>query len=107
MGDPLMGIVDELRGASSAEDFFRLLEVPFDPLVIAPARLHILRRMGQSLAATPVEGLEEPAARAQLRAALLEAYQAFLTSTPLEQRLFKVHRKASRELLFARGRRGG
>jgi nitrogenase-stabilizing/protective protein len=103
MGDALMGIVDELRAASSAEDFFRLLEVDHDPQVLGPARLHILRRMGQSLQATPLEALEEAEARTRLRAALEAAYRDFVTSTPLEQRVFKVHRQARRALLFAPG----
>jgi nitrogenase-stabilizing/protective protein len=97
-----MGIVDELRGLSSAEDFFHRLGVAYDPTVLGPARLHILRRMGQSLGQASLQGLGEEEALAVCRAALESAYAAFVTSTPLQERLFKVHRNARRQLLFAR-----
>jgi nitrogenase-stabilizing/protective protein len=97
-----MGIVDELKTLSTAEDFFHRLEVEFDPRVLNPARLHILRRMGESLARTPVEGLDDGEARAVFRSALQAAYADFVSSSPLEQRVFKVHKNARRQLLFAR-----
>jgi nitrogenase-stabilizing/protective protein len=99
-----MGIADELRGLSSAEDFFHLLGVEFEPRVLNPARLHIMRRMGESLSRTSVEGLEEQQVRAVFRDALQAAYGAFVTGSPLDQRVFKVHRNARRQLLFARRR---
>ena len=40
----------ELKGASSAEDFFALLQVDYDAKVINVARLHILKRMSEYLA---------------------------------------------------------
>ena len=44
-----MTILDDLRKLSSAEEFFDVLGVDYDPAVIRVARLHILRRMGEYL----------------------------------------------------------
>ena len=41
-----MTLRKKLEALSSAEDFFLLLDIPFDPEVLRVARLHILRRMG-------------------------------------------------------------
>ena len=100
-----MAIVDELKRLSCAEEFFARLEVAYQPEVLAPARLHILRRMGQTLAATTLEGLAEDQVEARCRAALAQAYADFAASSPLEQRVFKVHRDARRALLFKGPRR--
>jgi nitrogenase-stabilizing/protective protein len=99
-----MGIADELKRASAAEDFFRVLEVPYQPEVLGRARLHILKRMRDVLAAKPLEGAGEAAVRAAYRSALEEAYGAFVSSSPIEQRVFKVHQDARRALLFRKPR---
>jgi len=85
-----MSVLEELRSLSSAEEFFACLEVPYDPNVINVTRLHILKRMGQYLRADSLEGLDDETARAQCRAHLEKAYVDFVTSTPLDQRVFKV-----------------
>jgi nitrogenase-stabilizing/protective protein len=95
-GDHTMtGILDELRGLSAAEDFFRTLGVKYDPEVLNVARLHILRRMGTYLSQTAPEA-DDDAQRAQCRAQLQRAYDDFTRSTPLSERVFKVHRDAVR-----------
>nr|WP_244909418.1 nitrogenase stabilizing/protective protein NifW [Nitrospirillum amazonense] len=94
----MMGVLDELSRLSSAEDFFVFLEVPFDAAVVRVARLHILRRMGQYLRGSEVEGvfagLDEGEIRTLCRSHLEQAYQDFVASTPIAERLFKVHRDA-------------
>jgi nitrogenase-stabilizing/protective protein len=89
-----MSILDELRQLSSAEDFFEKLEVDYDPAVVRVARLHILRRMGEYLAGADLEGVSEAEMRAVCKERLGRAYADFVSSTPIEQRLFKVHRDA-------------
>ncbi|ACI51335.1 nitrogen fixation protein NifW [Gluconacetobacter diazotrophicus PA1 5] len=91
----MMGILDELRGLSAAEDFFRTLGVKYDAEVLNVARLHILRRMGTYLSQAELEP-DEDAARAQCRAQLQRAYDDFTRSTPIAERVFKVHRDAVR-----------
>ncbi|WP_044559142.1 nitrogenase stabilizing/protective protein NifW [Azospirillum sp. B4] len=93
-----MGVLAELGRLSAAEEFFVFLEVPYDIAVVRVARLHILRRMGQYLRGSEEEGafdgLDEGAIRALCRAHLEQAYQDFVASSPIAERLFKVHRDA-------------
>jgi nitrogenase-stabilizing/protective protein len=93
-----MSILDELAKLSAAEEFFDCLEIPFDPKVVQVARLHILRRMGQYLKGSEVEnafeGLTDENIRALCRSHLEQAYKDFLASTPIQERLFKVHKQA-------------
>src|ERR1035437_3360377 len=90
-----MTVLEQLTKLSSAEDFFRFLDVPFDPAVLNVARLHILRRMGDNLRKSAMEP-DETKARAYFRAHLERAYQDFVHSSPIEERVFKVHQDAIR-----------
>lgn len=91
-----MTVLDELRTLSTAEDFFNFLEIPYDPLVLDVARLHILKRMGEYLRKNKAAlgDADDAAARALCRAHLERAYNDFIESTPLEQRVFKVLKEA-------------
>jgi nitrogenase-stabilizing/protective protein len=88
-----MNIVDRLARLSSAEDFFHELDVPYDPAVLNVARLHILRRMGEYMRDLPTECGEEESYEL-VRGHLLRAYLDFVHSTPMEQKVFKVHQQA-------------
>ncbi|HEY8214847.1 MAG TPA: nitrogenase stabilizing/protective protein NifW [Methylocystis sp.] len=92
MSEP--AILEQLKKASCAEEFFALLGVDFDPKVVNVARLHILRRMGQYLFSEDLCELDEATVTQRCRDFLERAYQDFLTSTPINERLFKVHKDA-------------
>lgn len=83
-------ILNRLKGLSAAEDFFRALNVTYDPHVLDVCRLHILKRMGQYLASEDFDGLPDRVVAARARATLQRAYDDFQTSSPLKQRVFKV-----------------
>ncbi|HUI22037.1 MAG TPA: nitrogenase stabilizing/protective protein NifW [Methylocella sp.] len=93
-----MSMLDELGRLSAAEEFFAFLDVPFDASVVQVARLHILRRMGQYLKGSQIDGvfdgLSESEVRALCREHLEQAYQDFVKSSPIQERLFKVHKEA-------------
>ncbi|MEW6596392.1 MAG: nitrogenase stabilizing/protective protein NifW [Pseudomonadota bacterium] len=91
-----MTILDELRQLSSAEEFFAVLGVEFDPAVLRVARLHILRRMGEYLHAEALASLSPEAAREACRTQLQRAYDDFVQSSPLDQRVFKVLKDAAK-----------
>ncbi|MGO4869580.1 MAG: nitrogenase stabilizing/protective protein NifW [Roseiarcus sp.] len=82
--------IDELKALYCAEDFFRALEVPYDPNVLGVARLHILKRMGQHIAALAPDGQSDDEVRRACREALKSAYQEFTAKAPIDSRLFKV-----------------
>jgi hypothetical protein len=85
-----MSIIDEMKTLSAAEDFFHLLDVPFEPAVMNRARLHILKRMGLLLAGGELSGLDDDEAEARARALLQAAYSEFAGAQAIEKRLFKV-----------------
>lgn len=93
-----MSLLDQLQALSSAEDFLDFLGVDHDPAVVRVARLHIMRRMGQYLRGSEVEGALEAADDAALRALcrehLAQAYADFVVSSPIAERVFKVHQDA-------------
>ena len=87
------GQLADFRRCSTAEEYFILLDVDYDPRVLAVNRLHILRYFANQLvelhdtrteAGNPVELLRE------YRAALIRSYEAFPTASALDHRLFKV-----------------
>ncbi|WFU29034.1 nitrogenase stabilizing/protective protein NifW [Bradyrhizobium sp. CB1717] len=92
---PAIGILDRLSKASSAEDFFSLLGVDYDPKIVNVARLHILKRMGQYFAEEQFAGAAEPEIRARCKAMLERAYADFVASSPIDQRVFKVLKEAA------------
>ncbi len=92
MSEP--AILEQLKKASCAEDFFALLGVDYEPKVVNVARLHILRRMGQYLFSEDLCELDDATVTERCKEFLQRAYQDFLKSTPIDERLFKVHKDA-------------
>ena len=88
------GILARLNNASSAEDFFALLGVDYDPKHVNVVRLHILRRMGQYLVSEDFAVMPEAEVTERCRAVLAQAYADFIASSPLDQRVFKVLKDA-------------
>ncbi|TIX51647.1 nitrogenase stabilizing/protective protein NifW [Alteraurantiacibacter aquimixticola] len=93
-----MSLLEDLQQLSSAEEFFDFLDVPYEPQVVHVARLHIMRRMGQYLRGSEVEGALEDAGDEALRTLcrehLQQAYDDFVASSPIAERVFKVHQEA-------------
>ncbi|WFU14710.1 nitrogenase stabilizing/protective protein NifW [Bradyrhizobium sp. CB3481] len=100
---PAAGILYRLNKACSAEEFFALLGVDYDPQIVNVARLHILKRMGQYLAKEQFTGAAEAEVRARCKAVLQQAYADFVASSPIEQRVFKVLQDAVAEPKKHRG----
>jgi nitrogenase-stabilizing/protective protein len=90
-----VNIMNELGGLSSAEDFFVTLDLSYDPAILNVARLHIMRRMGQYLRSTELTDLNnDDEVRRACRSHLETAYQDFVRSSPIAERVFKVHQDA-------------
>jgi nitrogenase-stabilizing/protective protein len=75
-----------------AEEYFEFFKLPYDSQIVNVNRLHILKKFSQYIqeidASSPE--LSEEDKLSQYRAALQQAYEVFLSSTPIEQKLFKV-----------------
>jgi nitrogenase-stabilizing/protective protein len=89
-----MSVFDELRKLHSAEDFFEALGVEYDPAVVRVARLHILRRMAEYLAKNDFDGVADDEVRSACKDTLSKAYADFVESSPIAERVFKVHKDA-------------
>ncbi len=87
-------VLAALKSAGSAEDFFTLLGVPYEPKVLQVARLHILKRMSEYLEGDDLDSLPDPVVAARCKTVLERAYEDFVNSTPLKERVFKVLKQA-------------
>lgn len=83
-----------LKELGSAEEFFRYFEVPFEQRKLDVARLHILKRMSEYLRIDETESMDDATLWQTCKDTLERAYRDFQTSSPLEQRGFKVLRQA-------------
>jgi nitrogenase-stabilizing/protective protein len=92
-----MSVLNDLRRLSAAEDFFKYLDVAYEPRVLNVARLHILRRMGEHLSREASAEATEADTHARCRTHLQAAYADFVARSPIEERVFKVHKDAVRE----------
>lgn len=86
-----------LQTLHSAEDFFKILDVPYDPVKVNVVRMHIMKRMGQYLANEDFEGVPDETVKERCRTTLERAYADFQTSDPLKERVFKVLKEAVEE----------
>ena len=83
-------VLSDLEKLPSAEDFFSYLKIDYDPQVLRVCRLHILKRMGKYLEAHDFSGASEDLIFASAQETLARAYQDFVASRPIDQRVFKV-----------------
>ena len=80
----------DLEELVSAEDFLDYFQVPYDPDVVRVNRLHILQRFHDYLARLdPLPETAEPR-RALFAERLTRAYQDFVESDALTEKVFRV-----------------
>jgi len=84
-------LLDAMQKFSAAEEFFDFLGVDYLPQVVQVNRLHILKRFQQYIGRDPVpEGLAEAAEREAYKGKLQNAYQDFVESNSVAEKVFKV-----------------
>ena len=89
--DQELTLAEAMEELTSAEDFLDFFAVPYDAKVVQVNRLHILQRFHDYLARqAPNLPPEEEAQRGIYRLWLERAYQDFVSSTPLDEKVFKV-----------------
>ena len=79
---------------TTAEEFLEFFRIPYDAQVLATCRLHILQRFHDYVAETDFGETGEEERLAQARDLLARAYDDFVRSDPLTERVFKVLRDA-------------
>lgn len=82
----------EFNQLSNAEQYLEFFGLPYDPQIVNVNRLHILQKFSNLIKerAPELAGLSEAETLEQYRAALQQAYNLFVTSNSLQQKLFKV-----------------
>jgi len=93
----------ELRELETAEDFLEAFAIPYDPQVVRTSRLHILQRFHDYLAQADDPG-ETAAQAAAVKALMQRAYEDFVRSDPLTERVFKVLKDAQKKPAAPAGR---
>ena len=84
---------DDLSDLESAEDFLDYFAIDYDPATVKVARLHILQRFHDYLSGATIP--EDETASYELHAKLLaRAYGDFVESSPIDERVFSVLKKA-------------
>ena len=84
-------LFNTMQKFSGAEEFLDFLGVDYVPQVVQVNRLHILKRFQQYLGRDPVpEGLPEADERAAYKDRLQQAYQDFVQSNAVVEKVFKV-----------------
>ncbi len=83
--------LQQLKALSSAEEFLQFFGVPFDQNVVNVSRLHILKRFFQYIRQqTLLPQTDELQMFTVYRELLTKAYADFVTSTPAQEKVFKV-----------------
>jgi nitrogenase-stabilizing/protective protein len=80
---------------SAAEEFLDFLEVDYQQSVVNVSRLHILKRFNQYIARHSFEGTTDAELKAEYKALLEQAYQDFVKSDAVTEKVFKVFQDAT------------
>jgi nitrogenase-stabilizing/protective protein len=82
----------EFNQLVNAEEYLEFFELSYDPQFVNVNRLHILQKFSTLIKAIASEfpELNDSEKLERYRTALQEAYNTFTTSSPLDEKLFKV-----------------
>ncbi len=94
-------LLEELTELESAEDFLDYFGIAFDPAVVQVYRLHILQRFHDYLhTAEPTMPAAAIAKKAVYAGLLQQAYQDFVQSDALTEKVFKVFHRNEPHTVF-------
>lgn len=84
--------LSEFKTLVNAEDYLSFFDIPFDQGFVNVNRLHILKQFALLLRQVDeaFSDVTESERLEKYKLALTEAYEVFLTSSPLQTKLFKV-----------------
>ncbi len=88
-------LMQALKNLSTAEEFLNFFAIEYQPALVHVNRLHILQRFHQYLRQSPLPAnCGEGEAILACRAMLERAYQDFVHSSSIKEKVFKVFRDA-------------
>ncbi|HAA32585.1 MAG TPA: nitrogenase stabilizing/protective protein [Cyanobacteria bacterium UBA8553] len=98
----MTGTLAQFNQLSDAEEYFEFFQLSYDPQVVNVNRLHILKKfsgyMQQVDANSP--NLSDEEKLSQYCQALQQAYEVFLSSSGVEQKLFKVFKDKPKNVVL-------
>jgi len=84
-----------------AEEYFEFFELPYDPQVVNINRLHILRKFSQLVKVVDEDANQSDEQKLNAYCQVLQAaYELFLTSSPVEEKLFKVFQEKPKNVVM-------
>ena len=88
----MTGTLAEFNQLTDAEQYFEFFNLPYDPQVVNVNRLHILQKFSNFVKHMGADwaNLSEAEQLNQYRSALQRAYDLFLSTNALDEKLFKV-----------------
>lgn len=88
----MSGTLAEFKQLTEAEQYLNFFQLPYDPHFVNVNRLHILRKFSGFMKAIDeaAPDLSETETLDRYKSALQEAYDTFVTSSPGQEKLFKV-----------------
>lgn len=86
----------------TAEEYLEYFEIEYDSQFVNINRLHILKKFSDLISAVNIHfpDLTETEKFDKYREALTEAYDLFLTKSPLETKLFKVFQEKPNNIVM-------
>jgi nitrogenase-stabilizing/protective protein len=86
------GTIAEFNQLINAEEYLEFFTLPYDPQFVNVNRLHILQKFSSFIKSIDSESpeLSESEKLELYQGALKRAYETFTTSSPLDEKLFKV-----------------
>ena len=92
----------EFRKLADAEQYFQFFQLPYEQQLVNVNRLHILKKFSQLMteidANFPNDSDEEKLAK--YKDALIDSYNLFITSSGVEQKLFKVFKEKPKNVVL-------
>lgn len=82
--------LEQFHRLRDAEQYFEFFDLPYEPKVVSVNRLHILRKFSTLMEEVEAKTIDEGETLEGLRSALSQAYSTFLTSSSVDEKLFKV-----------------
>lgn len=97
-----MTTLAEFKAITDAEAYFEFFQLEYDPNVVNVNRLHILKKFSQLMAAIDAEATElsEVERLNRYQEALVQSYNVFLTTSPLQTKLFKVFNEKPKNVVL-------
>ncbi|MBF1999416.1 MAG: nitrogenase-stabilizing/protective protein NifW [Synechococcales cyanobacterium C42_A2020_086] len=90
----------EFNQITDAEQYFEFFDLPYDPSLVNINRLHILQKFSNLIKTLDTSGMNEAEKLQEYKFALQQAYEVFLVSNSLEQKLFKVFNKKPQNVVL-------